>query len=163
MDIVWSLGAAAERHHRADPHTCHSSGPCLPWSRQTAQVFGSSRTLWPLLRGSHYLGIRFWPGQARHFLDVPASALTGQILAADEAVLPSLRGLCQMGGPMDELLTATIIASTATRPNATLASATAEVPQPQPMRASLPSGRGWMPGCWRIYTVARCASRAWMP
>lgn len=51
------------------------------------EIFGSttSRADLPLAIGSHYLGIRFRPGQSRHFLDIPASALTDCVQPVDGA------------------------------------------------------------------------------
>lgn len=40
--------------------------------------------------GKHYLGIRFKPGQSRHFLDAKASELTNAVCTADGAFLPGM-------------------------------------------------------------------------
>ena len=40
--------------------------------------------------GSHYLGIRFRPGQSRHFLDAKPCELTNAVLSADGAFLPDI-------------------------------------------------------------------------
>lgn len=51
-------------------------------------VFGTTtaRTEVALESGAHYLGIRFRPGQARHFVDVPAAALIDASLPAADAL-----------------------------------------------------------------------------
>lgn len=69
-------------------------------SQHRLDVFGTTttRTLCPLVKGCHYVGIRFWPGQARHFMNVPADELTDAALTADEVLLPPLRSLCDEGG-----------------------------------------------------------------
>lgn len=137
VDIVWLLDVAdAEGEDKARGGRVGATGQhgsCntshhhrQPPTKQQPQVFGTTtaRTLWPLLRGAHYFGIRFRPGQARHFLDVPAWALTGQAIAADEALQPSLRGLCQMGGREGEQLAAAIAATLRnTRPGSATADA----------------------------------------
>lgn len=50
----------------------------LALGRYRVDVFGTtlSRVELPLERGGHYLGIRFRPGQSRHFLDMDPVALT---------------------------------------------------------------------------------------
>jgi AraC-like DNA-binding protein len=55
-------------------------------------VFGTTtlKTVLPLDVGSHYLGIRFKPGQSRHFLDVGAAELTNGHQAADGLLLPDM-------------------------------------------------------------------------
>lgn len=40
--------------------------------------------------GHHYLGIRFRPGQSRHFLDVKASDLTDTVYSVGDGVLPDM-------------------------------------------------------------------------
>lgn len=40
--------------------------------------------------GKHYLGIRFKPGQSRHFLDAKASELTNAVYSAGDVFLPRL-------------------------------------------------------------------------
>lgn len=54
---------------------------------QRVDIFGSttSRTELPLNIGSHYLGIRFRPGQSRHFLDAQASELTNSFQPVEGA------------------------------------------------------------------------------
>lgn len=56
------------------------------------EAFGSTTApaRQPLEAGRHYLGIRFKPGQSRHFLDAPALALTNAVHRADDAFLPDL-------------------------------------------------------------------------
>lgn len=51
-------------------------------------VFGTTTTRVdvPLARGGQYLGIRFRPGQARHFVDVPAVELTDAHVPARDAL-----------------------------------------------------------------------------
>jgi AraC-like DNA-binding protein len=49
----------------------------------------------PLDIGSHYLGIRFRPGQSRHFLNVKTRELTNAVQSADEALLPDLLGVVE--------------------------------------------------------------------
>ncbi|MDO4794560.1 MAG: helix-turn-helix transcriptional regulator [Brachymonas sp.] len=119
VDIVWPLGATDDA--LADGAGQHIGRNTSHPNKQAhvppqALVFGASRTrtLWPLLRGCHYLGIRFRPGQARHFLDVPASELTDAVHAADAALLPSLRGLCQAGGDFVSSIAATVASAIAT-------------------------------------------------
>lgn len=67
--------------------------------RTTCQVdiFGTttSRTELPLDVGSHYLGIRFKPGQSRHFLDVHASELTNTNRSAEGLFLPNMLGIAE--------------------------------------------------------------------
>jgi AraC-like DNA-binding protein len=60
-------------------------------------VFGTTtrRTALPLEPGSHYLGIRFRPGQGRHFLDVPTRALTDAVLPAESLLTPSVREVAE--------------------------------------------------------------------
>jgi AraC-like DNA-binding protein len=62
-----------------------------------AAIFGTttSRTDLPLDIGSHYLGIRFKPGQSRHFLDVPASELKNSIQPADGLLFPDILGVAE--------------------------------------------------------------------
>lgn len=57
-------------------------------TRCEVQAYGSTttRTELPLALGAHYLGVRFKPGQSRHFLDVPAAALTDSALPAEGLV-----------------------------------------------------------------------------
>lgn len=43
--------------------------------------------------GSHYLGVRFRPGQSRHFLDAKTSELTNAVHAAEGAFLPDISGV----------------------------------------------------------------------
>lgn len=65
--------------------------------RADAWLFGTTTMLCdvPLRAGAHYLGVRFRPGQARHFVVAPADALTNaQVeawtqLGVDLAALPS--------------------------------------------------------------------------
>jgi AraC-like DNA-binding protein len=40
--------------------------------------------------GSHYLGVRFRPGQSRHFLDAKASELTDAVHSVDGVLLPDM-------------------------------------------------------------------------
>jgi len=47
--------------------------------------------------GKHYLGIRFKPGQSRHFLNVKASELTNAMCAAEQLFLP---GMPRLTGPL---------------------------------------------------------------
>lgn len=60
-------------------------------------VFGTttSRTELPLGVGRHYLGIRFKPGQSRHFLDVQASELTNTNQSAEGLFLPNMLGVAE--------------------------------------------------------------------
>lgn len=60
-------------------------------------VFGTTtiRTEQPLDIGSHYLGIRFRPGQSRHFLNVKAHELTNAVQPADEILLPDILGVAE--------------------------------------------------------------------
>ena len=60
-------------------------------------IFGTttSRTELPLGVGSHYLGIRFKPGQSRHFLDVHASELTNSNQSAEGLFLPNMLGVAE--------------------------------------------------------------------
>jgi AraC-like DNA-binding protein len=60
-------------------------------------VFGTTtrRTELPLEPACHYLGIRFQPGQSRHFLDVPARALTDAVLPAESLLIPSVREVAE--------------------------------------------------------------------
>lgn len=44
----------------------------------------------PLEVGSHYLGVRFRPGQHRHFLDAKTPELTDAVLSAESAFLPDI-------------------------------------------------------------------------
>lgn len=56
------------------------------------EAFGSTtaRSAVALERGRHYLGIRFQPGQSRHFLDARAAELTNAVHRAEGAFLPDL-------------------------------------------------------------------------
>ena len=60
-------------------------------------IFGTttSRTELPLDVGNHYLGIRFKPGQSRHFLDVHASELTNSNQSAEGLFLPNMLGIAE--------------------------------------------------------------------
>lgn len=60
-------------------------------------IFGTttSRTELPLDVGHHYLGIRFKPGQSRHFLDVHASELTNTNRPAEGLFLPNILGVAE--------------------------------------------------------------------
>lgn len=55
-------------------------------------VFGTTtkRSTLPLDIGKHYLGIRFRPGQSRHFLDAQARELTDSFQPADEMLFPNM-------------------------------------------------------------------------
>lgn len=56
--------------------------------------------------GSHYLGVRFEPGQSRHFIDVRAAELTNGRLAADGLLVPDMRGVAESitaGDPFSRL------------------------------------------------------------
>lgn len=94
VDVVCSVGAS---QHRLD-------------------VFGTTttRTLCPLVKGCHYLGIRFWPGQARHFLNVPTDELTNGVLTANEVLLPPLRSLCDEGGRLVSAMACAVASALAT-------------------------------------------------
>lgn len=60
-------------------------------------VFGTTtrRLAFPLDIGKHYLGIRFRPGQSRHFLDAQARELTDSFQPADELLFPNVLGLAE--------------------------------------------------------------------
>ena len=60
-------------------------------------IFGTttSRTEIPLDVGSHYLGIRFKPGQSRHFLDVHALELTNSNQPAEGLFFPDMLGVAE--------------------------------------------------------------------
>lgn len=45
--------------------------------------------------GNHYLGVRFRPGQSRHFLDAKTSELTNAVHPADGAFLPDIAGVVE--------------------------------------------------------------------
>ena len=45
--------------------------------------------------GKHYLGIRFRPGQSRHFLDARTSDLTNAVHSAEGTFLPDLSGVAE--------------------------------------------------------------------
>lgn len=45
--------------------------------------------------GSHYLGVRFKPGQSRHFLDIKTSELTNAVYSAEGAFLPDMSGVAE--------------------------------------------------------------------
>lgn len=45
--------------------------------------------------GSHYLGVRFKPGQSRHFLEANASELTNAACSAEGAFLPDMPALIE--------------------------------------------------------------------
>lgn len=45
--------------------------------------------------GSHYLGVRFRPGQSRHFLDIKTSELTNAVQSAGGVFLPDVSGLAE--------------------------------------------------------------------
>ncbi|MCW5624396.1 MAG: helix-turn-helix transcriptional regulator [Burkholderiales bacterium] len=51
----------------------------------------------PLARGNHYLGIRFKPGKARHFIDAGAEALTDHRERSDGLFRPSLDAVLSDG------------------------------------------------------------------
>lgn len=57
-------------------------------------IFGTttSRTELPLDIGSHYLGIRFKPGQSRHFLEARATELTNSHQPVDGLLFPDMLG-----------------------------------------------------------------------
>lgn len=55
----------------------------------------TKRTEVPLEIGSHYFGVRFRPGQSRHFLDARTSELTNALHSADGAFLPDVSGLAE--------------------------------------------------------------------
>jgi AraC-like DNA-binding protein len=61
------------------------------------EVFGTTtrRTEVPLEPGCHYLGIRFRPGQSRHFLDVSARELTDAVLPAESLLIPGVQELAE--------------------------------------------------------------------
>lgn len=56
-------------------------------ARCHVDMFGTttSRRELPLYFGNHYLGIRFKPGQSRHFLDVQATDLTNSVQPAEDS------------------------------------------------------------------------------
>ena len=45
--------------------------------------------------GSHYLGVRFKPGQSRHFLDIKTCELTNAVYAAEGAFLPDVSAVAE--------------------------------------------------------------------
>jgi AraC-like DNA-binding protein len=45
--------------------------------------------------GSHYLGIRFKPGQSRHFLDAKTSELTNAVHSSEGIFLPDISGVTE--------------------------------------------------------------------
>lgn len=45
--------------------------------------------------GNHYLGMRFRPGQSRHFLDAEPSELTNAVHSADGTFLPDVSGVAE--------------------------------------------------------------------
>lgn len=61
-------------------------------------VFGTTtkKTDVMLEIGSHYLGIRFRPGQSRHFMQVNTAELTDAIHTADDVLLPDLSQVTQV-------------------------------------------------------------------
>ena len=61
-------------------------------------VYGSSTQRFdvPLAQGSHYLGIRFRPGQSRHFLKVAAVELTNTFESAKELCKFDLYGMPEL-------------------------------------------------------------------
>lgn len=75
-------------------------------------LFGTSTsaTEVPLMAGTTYLGVRFRPGQARHFTSLAAKELTDQYAAASEVLRFSLEGVpeqvttTQIFGRLNELL-----------------------------------------------------------
>jgi AraC-like DNA-binding protein len=81
-----------------------------------AWIYGSTTrpTDMPCSRGTHYLGVRFHPGQSRHFIDVAACEITdaraelhGLISFPTEAIATSIAS----GAPfshLDDILTATL-------------------------------------------------------
>jgi AraC-like DNA-binding protein len=66
-------------------------------STSKVDVFGTTtrRTELPLEPGCHYLGVRFRPGQSRHFLDVPVRALTDAVLPAESLLIPSVQEVAE--------------------------------------------------------------------
>lgn len=60
-------------------------------------VFGTTtkRTELPLDIGSHYLGVRFRPGQSRHFLNVQAHELTDSVRPAEETFFSGMVGVVE--------------------------------------------------------------------
>lgn len=60
-------------------------------------VYGTTTRRTELLiePGSHYLGIRFRPGQGRHFMDIPANELTDAVVPADRQVIPRVVELAE--------------------------------------------------------------------
>ena len=75
------------RDNRANEHRILPDGAVdlvLLGSRREATLFGSvSRcSLLPVLPGEHYLGVRFRPGQSRHFIHPAAGELTDSSISA---------------------------------------------------------------------------------
>lgn len=52
----------------------------------------------PLEVGSHYLGVRFRPGQNRHFLDAKTPELTDAVVSAEGAFLPDIARVAESIG-----------------------------------------------------------------
>lgn len=89
-------------------------------SAYRVEAFGSTtaRVQVPLEPGRHYLGIRFRPGQSRHFLDASARELTDAVRRADGAFLPDLARAAEaiaMGAPFG-LLDAALLQHLRRRP-----------------------------------------------
>jgi AraC-like DNA-binding protein len=83
-------------------------------------LFGTTtrRTALALDLGCHYLGIRFRPGQSRHFLDVQARELTDAVLPAEGAMVSSLLAVTESmtGTSPYARLDALLLAQLARRP-----------------------------------------------
>ena len=60
-------------------------------------AFGTTttRSKVPLEIGKHYLGVRFRPGQSRHFLDAKPSDLTNAVLSAEGTFRPDLTAVAE--------------------------------------------------------------------
>lgn len=66
-------------------------------SKCRVDVYGTTtrRTELAIEPACHYLGIRFRPGQSRHFLDMPTSELTDAVWPAEGALIPLVTGLAE--------------------------------------------------------------------
>lgn len=69
----------------------------LGGSNHQVDVYGTStrRTELAIAPACHYLGIRFKPGQSRHFLDMRASELTDAVLPAEGLLIPRVLELAE--------------------------------------------------------------------
>lgn len=88
----WRSLNNADHHHRITPDGAVDAVIVVGTNTCRIDAYGTTTAPAdvPLALGCHYLGIRFRPGQSRHFMDAAAAELTNAVHTADDVAMPDL-------------------------------------------------------------------------